>query len=123
MDAESTEPYGQGGGMGRAEAVARIEALAESYDDDPGITRGTMFRSPGLAVSGRIFAFAGSGGRIIVKLPRERGGALVEAGDAEPVTMGTRTMREWFAITPSVGDASLGEIADEASGFVSGLDG
>ncbi len=65
---------------------------------------GTMFRRPGLRFNGKIIAFLGHDGRLVVKLPRNRGLELIDAGQAEVLTMGKRTMREWFAI-PSSSDS------------------
>ena len=57
-----------------------------------------MFRRPGLRVDGKVFGFLGSDDRLMVKLPRDSARAAVEEGRAEPVTMGTRTMKEWVAL-------------------------
>jgi hypothetical protein len=59
---------------------------------------GTMFRSPGLRTGAKILAFIGHHDRLIVKLPQARADELIRENRAEPVTMGTRTMREWVAI-------------------------
>ncbi|MFI6518208.1 hypothetical protein ACIBF1_21815 [Spirillospora sp. NPDC050679] len=74
-----------------------LEQIADDYEGEPDVAMGTMFRSPGLRVGDKVFAFLGKGGRLIVKLPRERADEFVGAGAAEPVVMGGRTMREWFA--------------------------
>ncbi|MCA2187199.1 hypothetical protein [Nonomuraea cavernae] len=74
-----------------------LEEIAEDFSDQPDVTMGTMFRSPGLRAGGKIFAFLGHDGELIVKLPHQRACQLVDAGAAEHVTMGTRTMREWVA--------------------------
>ncbi|GAA5207166.1 hypothetical protein [Microbacterium kyungheense] len=73
------------------------EVAARLVHDEP-LTIGTMFRSPGIRARGKIVAFLGHDDRLIVKLPRERAVALVAQGDAQEVTMGTRTMREWIAV-------------------------
>ena len=74
-----------------------LEIVAALENDGP-VEIGTMFRSPGLRTGNKIVAFLGHGDRLIVKLPRPRAAALVDDGTAEPVTMGSRTMREWVAI-------------------------
>ncbi|WP_430332597.1 hypothetical protein [Rhodococcus sp. ACT016] len=76
-------------------ARALLDDLAADFLRDPGVEFGTMFRSPGLRVFGKIFAFLGRDRRLIVKLPRPRAEEVVEAGSAREVTMGKRTMREW----------------------------
>lgn len=74
-----------------------LDRIAEDFDSEPEVTMGTMFRSPGLRVGGKIFAFLGHHGQLIVKLPSDRASELVNAGTAENVVMGNRRMREWFA--------------------------
>lgn len=82
---------------------ALFAAIAEGFDDEFGVDTGTMFRSPGLRVDGKVFAFLGHDGGLIVKLPEERARLLVDEGTAVRVTMGTRSMREWVAF-PAQGD-------------------
>lgn len=60
----------------------------------------TMFRSPALRCRGKVFAFIGFDGTLIVKLPHDRIVELARDGLAEPVTMGKRTMREWAEVPP-----------------------
>lgn len=75
-----------------------LDRIAEDFDHVPDVAMGTMFRSPGLRVGGKVFAFLGHRGELIVKLPRDRAGQFVDAGTAEQVAMGTRRMREWVAL-------------------------
>lgn len=100
-----------------------LDRLAEDFPHD--VTLGTMFRSPGLRVGGRIFAFLGHGGELIVKLPADRAHELVTAGTAQRVTMGTRTMREWIELpTQPDRDATLTlwrTLAHEAHQYVNSL--
>ncbi len=102
--------------------VALLHEIAERLGAGGQIEIGTMFRSPGLRTGTKIFAFLGRADRLIVKLPRERVIALVEGGGAEPVTMGSRTMREWVAIDPDADPQSTLEtwtaMAREALLFV-----
>lgn len=99
-----------------------LRELAGDFADDPAVAMGTMFRSPGLRVGTKIFAFLGFDGELIVKLPVDRVAELVEAGDATQVTMGKRTMREWVTIEPAPDDdATLARwrpLAAEAHRFV-----
>lgn len=76
---------------------ALLDALAAEYLRDPDVDFGTMFRSPGLRVAGKIFAFLGHDRRLIVKLPRRRALEVLSTGAAREVTMGKRTMKEWVA--------------------------
>lgn len=75
-----------------------LDQLAEDFKNELDVTMGTMFRSPGLRVGGKIFAFLGHDGELIVKLSKNRVQELVATGTADQVTMGKRTMREWITI-------------------------
>lgn len=102
-----------------------LERIAEDFDGDPDGDVGTMFRSPGLRVGGKVFAFLSHEGELIVKLPRDRATELVDEGTAEKVVMGKRTMREWIAIparTDRVATLALWrEAAREAHRYVDAL--
>lgn len=105
-----------------------LESLARRFSEDPLVESGTMFRSPGLRVGGKIFAFLGHGHRLIVKVPRQRAKTAVASGAAEPVTMGRRTMKEWVAFPAVANDAPATEqlwrsAADEAYAYVKSLTG
>jgi hypothetical protein len=102
-----------------------LERIAEDFDGDPDVSLGTMFRSPGLRAGGRIFAFLGRRGQLIVKLPGGRAEEFVTAGAAGHVVMGRRTMREWFEF-PAGDDraATLAlwrDVAREAHRYVDSL--
>ena len=102
-----------------ASIVARLR-------NKPGVTppsdeEGTRrkFGSNGLRINGRIFAMLSAENRLIVKLPREKVEALVNAGDGErfdPRRDG-RTMREWIVMKPS-SRANWLQLAQEALDFV-----
>jgi len=79
-----------------------LHELAAGLGDDRPVEFGRMFNGEGIKVTGSFFAFIGHTGQLIAKLPAERVRHLVESGDAEWVTMGTRTMREWadFPVRP-----------------------
>lgn len=107
------------------ESVEMLFRIAAVLESDGPIEVGTMFRSPGLRTGKTIVAFLGSENRFLVKLPRERADGLVAAGEAEPVAMGARTMREWIAIPPA-GDMTATEarwvlFAREAFAYVRSL--
>jgi hypothetical protein len=102
-----------------------LDRIAEDFTHDRDVELGTMFRSPGLRVGGKIFAFLGHGGELIVKVPSDRVRELVAAGQAEQVVMGKRTMREWIEL-PALEDrtATLAlwrEVAREAHQYVDSL--
>lgn len=102
-----------------------LDELALAFGDDPEVSIGTMFRSPGLRVGGKIFAFLGTDGELIIKLPRERAVELVEEGTAVHVVMGERTMREWIELPARVASGSAlslwTALAQEAHQYVSSL--
>ena len=105
-----------------------LGVLARAFSDDPLVESGTMFRSPGLRVGGRIFAFLGRDHRLIVKVPRQRAETAVASGAAEPVTMGQRTMKEWVAFPAVAEDAPATEqlwrsVSEEAYAYVKSLGG
>jgi len=83
-----------------------LDDVGHCFDDDPNVAMATMFRRPGLRVGGKIFAFLGNRGELIVKLPRDRAAQLVDAGTAEHVVMGKRTMREWVELPARADTAS-----------------
>jgi hypothetical protein len=98
-------------------ADAVFEALAGRLRATPGVEAGTGFGAmPGLRVGGRIFAMLMQGD-LVVKLPGARVAALLDEGAGRPLTMGTRTMREWVVVGPQHHDR-WAALADEALGFV-----
>lgn len=66
----------------------------ERDDVDPG----WIFGSEGLRVRGKIFAFLGHEGDLVVKVPRERADALVTDHGARRLRTGTREMKEWVVL-------------------------
>lgn len=78
-----------------------FDELAAEYAAAPGVDRAAMFGSSGLRRDGKFFAFVGSGGRLIVKLPADRATALVDGGVGERVTVGGRPTREWVGVPHS----------------------
>ena len=99
-------------------AQQRFAALAARFVGEPDVTAGTGFgKSPGLRTGGRIFAMLAHG-RLVVKLPRDRVDALVEAGAAERFDPGHgRLMKEWASVD-AAGDDDWEGLAQEARGFV-----
>ncbi|AUI49632.1 TfoX/Sxy family protein [Arthrobacter crystallopoietes] len=111
---------------GNEASFALLDTLALRFSEDPLVERGTMFRSPGMKVGGKVFAFLGGGDRLIVKIPRHRAEAVVSAGEAEPVIMGTRTMKEWVAYPalpddPRETEQRWSRAVDEAYAYVKSL--
>jgi hypothetical protein len=99
----------------------RFGALVAALVGKDGVALGTGkrgFGSDALQVGGRIFAML-TGGRVVVKLPRERVRELIEAGKGAPFDAGKgRPLQEWVAVDESARDDLL-QLAQEARGFVS----
>jgi hypothetical protein len=71
-----------------------------SYPSD-GARATTMFGASALKIRNRIFAML-VGGRIVVKLPRQRVDALIASGGGERFDPGHgRLMKEWVAVEPT----------------------
>jgi hypothetical protein len=76
-----------------------------------GFGRGT------LQAGGRIFAMI-SGGRLVLKLPKERVAALIATGAGAPFDAGKgRPLAEWVAVAET-DDATWRDLAREAAAFV-----
>jgi TfoX/Sxy family transcriptional regulator of competence genes len=79
------------------------------------------FGSNGLKVGGRLFVLF-TQGTLVVKLPKERVGALVASGVGKPFDPGHgRLMKEWLMVTST--KTAWTDLAKEAHGFVSGRAG
>jgi hypothetical protein len=84
----------------------------------PGVDLGPMLHTSGLRVHGKVFAFLGRGGRLMVKLPAVRVDELQAGGAGERVVMGKRAMREWVSVPPSPDEPGLwAALAEESFAF------
>ena len=79
----------------RDAAQQRLEELADDYLARPDVDWGRMFGTIGLRVRGKVFAVAVHTGYLMVKIPASRVTARVAAGEAEPMVMRGRELREW----------------------------
>ena len=88
--------------MTTSKAGALFEPLMDRLLERRGVTSGTGFGSnPGLRVGGKIFAMVSQGG-LVLKLPRDRVGELVETGRGTHFDAGRgRAMKEWVVVPPS----------------------
>jgi hypothetical protein len=93
-----------------------FETILARFEGEPGVERGTNWRSDGLRVNGKIFAMHARGD-LVVKLPAERCAELVASGRGKPFEAGRRTMREWVAVGDEQADDWLA-LAEEAYAFV-----
>jgi hypothetical protein len=103
-------------------ADARFAKVVDALEGEEGVALGSGGRGFGtgaLQVDGRIFAMV-SGGRFVVKLPRERVDALVARGDGAPFDAGKgRPMKEWVVLAERSERRWL-SLAREARTFVAG---
>ena len=94
-----------------AELARILKALATS-----GAVMGRALSKNAVTIDGKIVAFV-TRGVLVVKLPSDRIAELVAAGEAEPMRMGARVMREWVSIAPEFGPLWLA-FAKESAAFV-----
>ena len=84
----------------------RFEALIDELIGTPGVTPprgGRGFSRNAARFENKIFVM-NAGGQLVVKLPRERVDALVEAGDGIRFDANKGTpMKEWFSLSPESG--------------------
>ena len=105
------------------EPEARFEAVVDAFRDVPGVTvpdpsGRRAFGSSALKVNGSIFAML-TGGRLVVKLPRDRVQALIADGTGGPFDSGKgRPMKEWLGVLAEDEDTWL-RLTREALDFVS----
>lgn len=105
--------------MGAWDPQTEFETLARDFLAQPDVESGTGFGgSPGVRVDGRIFAMLVRR-RLVVKLPPGRYRALRETGEAEPLSIGKRVMKEWIEVTAEDG-ALWRKLAAEACAYVGG---
>jgi hypothetical protein len=73
--------------------------LAEEFLTRDGVEQGTIMGFPCLRLRGEFLATCWHAtGDLIVKLPRERVTALIEAGQGEPFAPAGRVFKEWVQV-------------------------
>jgi hypothetical protein len=97
--------------------------LAPDFLQREHVDQTTMFGSEALRLRGKVFAFVGREGALVVKLPAERAADLVEAGDATWVRIGRNQAREWVGVAlPSSGATDAWcALVDESHAFLASL--
>ena len=91
------------GSNGSMDNDERFAALVDEFAGSPGVTGpdepgGRRFGSSALKVNGSIFAMLVSG-HLVVKLPQQRVGELIESGGGAPFDSGKgRPMKEWLTV-------------------------
>jgi hypothetical protein len=83
---------------GSARAHAIFDPIAAEYLTRPDVDIGPMFGSEGLRIRGKIFAFVGYRGGLVVKVPEARADEIVTTDVAQRMVMREREMREWLVV-------------------------
>jgi hypothetical protein len=84
-------------GVARAHAI--FDPVAAGYLTRPGVDIGPMFGSQGLRIRGKVFAFIGHRGQLVIKVPEARASEAVAEGTAERMVIRDREMREWLTVS------------------------
>ncbi|GAA4426184.1 hypothetical protein GCM10023169_24710 [Georgenia halophila] len=95
------------------------EVLDDLAGTVPGVDRSFMFGSEALRVGGKVLAFVGTDGELIVKVPVERAAELVDGGTATRVRIGRNAAREWVGVLPDRPHLWPG-VLDEAYRYAAG---
>lgn len=98
-------------------AHALFDPLAAEYLGRPGVDIGPMFGSEGLRIRGKVFAFVGFRGAMVVKLPAARVDELDGADGMERMVMRERAMREWMLV-PAAAAERWAPLLAEAYAYV-----
>jgi hypothetical protein len=97
------------------------ERLTNHFIRREGVAQKKAFARDALTINTKIFAIFRLG-ELVVKLPKERGLALIEAGEAtqfEPAP--GRFMYEWFVFGSEVDEDRWIEVAEESFAYVLSL--
>ena len=106
----------------QASPEERYASLVARFAGEKGVTHGDgasrPFGAGALKTGGKIFAML-VGGSLVLKLPRKRVDALVEAGKGTRFDANKgKPMKEWVVLDDSHSDAEWLELAREARLFV-----
>lgn len=113
-DHEDSSPPAPAGGD---DARALYDELTDDLLYDPAIGRATMMGYPCVRLAGRFLAsYFDKEACLVVKLPRERVGELVDTGAGEPFAPAGRVFREWVAV-PRVDRELWQRLLEEAVAF------
>lgn len=106
--------------MNSSPAETLFWKLAAQLYADPAVEEGTMMGFKCLRVGGAFFATLDhKNDALIVKLPKDRVGALVEEGTGRPFAPNGRVFREWVSV-PQADEAGWLLLLNEAKTFVRG---
>jgi hypothetical protein len=109
------------GGPEHARAQERLESLADGYLARPDVDWGRMFGTIGLRVRGKVFAVAVHSGGLMAKVPEARAQELLASGDATPMVMRGREMREWVVAPGDASDEVWTRLLDEAYAYLDAI--
>ena len=94
-------------------------AMFDHFGETPRIEPSRRFGADALKVGGKIFASL-SKGRLLIKLPPDRVGALIAAGVGERFTTGQgRGKAAWVTVAPGAADWLA--LAEESRAYVASL--
>ena len=85
----------------RERAHAIFDPIAQGYLEREGVDIGAMFGSDGLRIRGKVFAFVGFAGGLVVKVPQARADEIEGSGVAARMEMRGRPAREWVVVPTS----------------------
>ena len=95
----------------------RLDEIAPEFLGRPGVGFGRMFGSDGLSIRGKFFAFTAHTGDLVVKLDRDRIGAL----GLDNMVMRGRPMAEWAVVPLAEGADRWRAVAEEGLAFVDSI--
>lgn len=97
-------------------------SVAEPYLASGALIEGTMMGHQCLrtaSTNGFVATIERASGNLVVKLPRERVGQLIDAGDGLPFAPAKKVFSEWVAV-PTFDERRWSELIEEAMKFVDG---
>jgi hypothetical protein len=101
----------------RVAGQERLDRIVVDRLSGEPVDQGPMFSTTGWRHGGKVFAFVGASGELMIKLPEARVRALVDSAAGEPMTIRERTMREWVRIPP---EGDWEPLVVEAHAFLAG---
>ena len=102
-------------------AAELFNELVPEFTARPDVDLGRMLSSEGLRIRNKVFAFPSHDDVLIVKVPEQRAGELIAAGEASPMVMRGREMREWVTLPVSAGVEAWRSVMAEALEFVDSI--
>lgn len=104
----------------RDDGHERFWDVAEPFLEEGKLVEGTMMGHQCLRSAGNdgfVATVERSSGNLVVKLPKDRVAALIEAGDGEPFAPAKKVFKEWVAI-PAFDEQTWAGLLDESIAFV-----